>query len=359
MKNKLTKSLAYVSVEIGSSKLPFITLLIWVTIIKVAISAGVVFFIEFMELGRLWAYPDFDVYSSGKTTGPNFLYSIFINLLQAKSLSNPVLIMLACVSSGLIDTVCIYLFASMYPVNRKIIIMYLIFCLHPYFSFYTFRFDTVFFGKISCILFICSLHFKEKINSEFSNFLMLFLSMFRLSSLIFLFASLISDKRLNKLDKKFLSFFTIWLIFSYIIYSLNTGYSKMIMATPETYGWQIDYTKNLFGSYGFIIDNLVLYVLKTIVLFGGREAIYINQFSYFDNSYYPNLEYFALFCIALFNFLSLISFILIAKTNKFLFPVLFSLSLLVFCIITVSHMRYLVIFYPMLLIGWMKLAPKD
>ena len=49
---------------------------------------------------------------------------------------------------------------------------------------------------------------------------------------------------------------------------------------------RLSFDYGLFGSYGFIIDNLVLYVLKTIVLFGGREAIYITQFSYFDNSYY-------------------------------------------------------------------------
>ena len=149
--------------DIKLDKLSFINLFIWVTIIKILISAVLVLIIEYMEIGNLWSYKDFNFYNEGNKTGPNFFYAIFLEFIKAESLSNPILIILACISSGLIDTFCIYFYSSKYHINRKIIIMYLLFCFHPYFSFYTFRFETIFFGKIACVLFLGQLFFKGKI----------------------------------------------------------------------------------------------------------------------------------------------------------------------------------------------------
>ncbi len=334
---------------------------IWVTIIKILISAVLVLIIEYMEIGNLWSYKDFNFYNEGNKTGPNFFYAIFLEFIKAESLSNPILIILACISSGLIDTFCIYFYSSKYHINRKIIIMYLLFCFHPYFSFYTFRFETIFFGKIACVLFLGQLFFKGKINSELSNSLILFCSMFRLSNLVFLLASIVSDARLKKLDfnKNFIFSSLIFLTFAYFLFRLNDGYADVVLATPTTYGWSIEDSQNLFGTFGLALDNIILYTLKTLVLFGGREAIYVYQFNYFENSNYPILEYSVFFVLALFNIVCLGSFILFAKRNKFLFPVLISLSLLVLSILTVAHMRYLVVFYPMLLIGWLSLGQNN
>lgn len=361
MKPQFDSVLTYFSRDIDLSKTHFIVVLFWVTIIKISISAFMVLVIEFIEIGSLWAYSDFDYYSSGYKTGPNFLYSIFISFIKAESLSNPLLIMLACIGSGLIDTVCIYFYMSRYQVTRQVVIMYVIFCLHPYFSFYTFRFDTIYFGKIACALFIGKLFLRQKINSDLSNFFILALSMFRLSNLIFLFASILSDTQLLKLklNRKVVFSNSIFLILAYIFYSLNVGYTELVLATPTSYGWHINDTQNFFGTYGFFLDNVILYTLKTFVLFGGREAVYISQFTYFENSNYPNLEYFAFFVLAFFNIGCLGSFIFFAKKNKFLLPVLISLSLLILSILTVAHMRYLVVFYPMLLIGWISLGQKN
>ena len=321
-----------------------------------------------MELASLWTYPDLDYYL-GIKTGPNFLYFHFLNFIQADSLSNPILILLACVGSVLIDTVCIYLFVSKYQINRYIIIMYILFCLHPYFSFYTFRFDTMFFGKIACALLIAKLLWKEKINSELSNFFILFLSMFRLSNLVFLFASMVSDRRLVKseFNKTFVFSSLIFLILAYATFTLNNtkfvtdnmenvSYTDLVLSTPTIYGWAIEDTQKMFGSYGLTFDNLILYTVKTLVLFGGREAIYTTKFEYFDNSNFLYLEYFTFFSLALFNLICLISFVLFAKRNNFLIPVLLSFSLLVLHILTVGHMRFLIVFYPMLLIGWISLG---
>ena len=360
MKAKFESALTYFSGNIDLNKIPFISFLFWVTVIKISISALLVLVIEFMEIGSLWAYSDFDYYSSGSKTGPNFLYSIFIDIIKAESISNPILIILSCVSSGLIDTLCIYFYSAKYRITRQVVIMYLIFCLHPYFSFYTFRFDTIFFGKIACLIFIGKLFLREKINSELSNFFILLLSMFRLSNLAFLFASLLSDNRLLKLKltKAFVFSSLIFLISAVVIFSLNTGYSELVLSTPKTYLWTIADMKNLFGTYGLAIDNLILYTLKSLVLFGGREAVYIYQFEYFGRSSYPNLEYCAFFVLALFNLVCLSSFVLLAKRNRFLFPIFLSLALLLLSILTVAHMRYLVVFYPMLLIGWISLGQK-
>ena len=361
MKPKLNLTLAYFLADIKLDKLSFINLFILVTIIKIAISAVLVLIIEYMEIGNLWSYKDFYFYNSGNKTGPNFLYSIFIEFIKADSLSNPILITLACISSGLIDTLCIYFYSSKYQINRQIIIMYLIFCFHPYFSFYTFRFDTIFFGKIACVFFLGQLFFKGKINSELSNSLILFFSMFRLSNLVFLLASIFSDTRLMKLDvnKNFIFSSLIFLTFAYFLFTLNIGYADIVMATPTTYGWSIEDSQNLFGTFGLALDNIIVYTLKTLVLFGGREAIYIYQFNYFENSNYPIFEYVVFFVLALFNIICLGNFILFAKRNKFLFPILISLSLLVLSILTVAHMRYLVVFYPMLLIGWISLGQNN
>lgn len=353
--------LAYFSADIKLEELSLINLFVWVTIIKISTSAILVLIIEYMEIGNLWSYKDFYFYNSGNKTGPNFLYSIFIEFIKADSLSNPILIMLACISSGLIDTFCIYFYSSKYHLNRQIIIMYILFCFHPYFSFYTFRFDTIFFGKIACVLFLGQLFFKGKINSELSNSFILFFSMFRLSNLVFLFASIVSNTRLIKFEfnKNFLFSSLIFLILAYVLFTLNIGYADVVLATPTTYGWSIEDSQNLFGTFGLVLDNIILYTLKTLVLFGGREAIYIYQFNYFENSNYPIFEYFVFFILALFNIVCLSSFILFAKRNKFLFPVLISLSLLVLSILTVAHMRYLVVFYPMLLIGWIVLGQNN
>jgi len=371
VKRKFNITLKYFSSDIDLSKISFISVLLWVTLVKISISTFWVLIIEFMELASVWTYNDLNTYL-GIKVGPNFLYFNFLNFIQAESLSNPILILLACVGSVLIDTACIYLYVFKYHTNRYVIIMYLLFCLHPYFSFYTFRFDTMFFGKIACVLFIAKLLWKEKINSELSNFLIVFLSMFRLSNLVFLFASMLSDRRLIKseFNKTFVFSSLIFLILAYVSFNLNNtklvtvnmeniSYTDIVFSTPTTYGWVIEDTKNFFGTYGLALDNLILYMIKTLILFGGREAIYTTKFEYFDNSNFLYLEYFAVFSLSLFNLVCLISFVLFAKRNKFLIPILLSLSLLLLHILTVSHMRYLIAFYPMLLIGWISLGQKN
>jgi hypothetical protein len=46
---------------------------------------------------------------------------------------------------------------------------------------------------------------------------------------------------------------------------------------------------------------------------------------------------------------------LFARKNAIFFPVIISLLLLVFCIFTVGHMRYLVTYYPFILFGWLNI----
>ena len=371
VKRKFNYTLRYFSSDIDLRQVSLVTVLLWVTLVKISISAFWVFILELMELASVWSYNDLNTYIDIKT-GPNFLYFNFLNFIQAEDLSNPILILLACVGSVLIDTICIYLYVTTYHIKRYIIIMYLLFCLHPYFSFYTFRFDTMFFGKIACVLFIAKLLWKEKINSELSNFLILFLSMFRLSNLVFLFASMLSDRRLTKseFNKTFVFSSLIFLILAYVVFTLNNNqfdtsnmesvsYTNLVLSTPTIYGWALEDTQKLFGTYGLALDNLILYTIKTVILFGGREAIYTTKFEYFDNSNFIYLEYFAVFGFALFNLVCLISFVLFAKRNKFLIPILLSFSLLVLHILTVSHMRYLIAFYPMLLIGWISLGQNN
>ena len=351
----------YLRTEIDLIKLPISTLFIWITFIKLSTSLIMVLIIHYLELGNVWLYPDFRFYSSNYNyTSPNFGYSIFIGLTNATSISDTLLVTLSCLLSGFIDTLCVFFFISRFNLSRMTIVLYILFCLHPYFSFYTFRFDTTLFGKLACTLFIGNLLLKEKINSTLFNYIILILSTFRITNALFLISNILNNWDLLKSNKKIYYILNsfILVIFLFILFYLNFGYIKIVANATKNFDWNIEYIQSLFGKHGFIFDYTILYALKSIILFGGREAIYTSKLLFFQNSIFPYLEYLSLFVLAIFHIYCLAAFVTISKKNKFLIPVLVSLSLLVFCVLTVGHMRYLVSYYPMILIGWLSFSQK-
>ena len=142
------------------------------------------------------------------------------------------------------------------------------------------------------------------------------------------------------------------------VLALNDTYFNLIAATSDGFGWTVEYTRSIVGEFGAIADAIINYALRTWVLFGGREAIYVTKFSFFENSMHPNSWYIIISGLALFHILCFASFINFAKKSKVLLPVLISLFILVFCIFTVGHMRYLNSYYPIILLGWLHLWSK-
>lgn len=303
----------------------------------------------------MWAYGDFAEYQKGNFPGPNFLYGIFINKISAEAISDPILVVLAILFSVLIDVGCAHLFIQKFKITILTVTMYLIFCLHPYFSFFTFRFDTLFFAKIACLLFLYYLVYRTRINNNLIKYSIIFLSMFRLTALLFLFAIIIKDLFLSKSKNKKVDIFhsSFLLCISFLILSLNFGYSEKLFEASQQHGWTLEYTRGVFGEYGLIFDYIIHYFSRAMIILGGRDRIYIEQFEYFKSIEFFYFELTAFFTLAIFHFVCFISFIKFSKEHMVLIPVLSALSLLLLCLFTVGHLRYLVGYYPMLLLGWL------
>ena len=305
--------------------------------------------------GDMWAYGDFAKYQEANFPSPNFLYGIFINKISAEAISDPLLVTLAILFSVLVDVGCVYLFIQKFRITTQTVIMYLIFCLHPYFSFFTFRFDTIFFSKIACLLFLYYLLYRDRINTNFIKYTIIFLSLFRLTALLFLVSTILSDLFQHKPKNQIFSLLHLLLLvgFSIVIFILNFGYTRLLFGASEQHGWTLEYTRGVFGQYGLMFDYVIHYFSRAMIILGGRDRIYIEQFEYFKSIEFVYFELSAFFTLAVFHLVCLISFIKFSKKHKVLIPVLSSLSLFLLCLFTVGHLRYLVGYYPMILLGWL------
>ena len=309
----------------------------------------------YFGFGDMWAYGDFVSYQKATFPGPNFLYGIFINKISAEAISNPILVVLAILFSVFIDVGCAHLFIQKFKITTLTVIMYLIFCLHPYFSFFIFRFDTLFFSKMACLLFLYYIFYRHLINANLVKYTILFLSMFRLTALLFLFSIILHDLFLSKSKNKKVNLFHLSLVLclSFLILFLNSGYSDKLFGASQQHGWTLDYTRGVFGEYGLIFDYIIHYFSRAMIILGGRDRIYIEQFEYFKLIEFVYFELTAFFTLAIFHLVCLVSFIRFSKKQMVLIPVLSSLSLLVLCLFTVGHLRYLVGYYPIILLGWL------
>lgn len=313
-------------------------------------------YIIHLGFGDLWKYSDFADYNEGYSIGPNFLYALFVYGIGADTIANPVLVALAVFFSALIDTASIYLFQQHFKIKTFTIFMYLVFCCHPYFSFYTFRLDTLFFSKLACLSFLYWLFYRDLIKTEIIKYLILFLSMFRLSSLIFLLPIIFKDLFLLN-SKNIIQLISIASVSAMVLF-LNTGYVGIVFSAAKNLNWTLNYTQSIVGEFGFLVDYIIHYIIRFFLLLGGREAIYAYQIEYFISSEAVVLEVVAFFTLAFFHFICFLSFLLFSKKKMVLIPVLLSLSLLVLCLFTVGHMRYLVGYYPIILLGWLLIGAQ-
>lgn len=329
----------------------FFKIFLFILFLKPITSSLMAILVNYITGIDIWAYGDFEYYTQNNIIGPNFLYGTFISLIGAKSLSDTILVILAGFISIIIDTICIYIFIINFKLTKLAIAMYLLFSLHPYFSYYTFKLDTLIFSKLACALFLYGLLTNQDRKIKFLNYMLLLLSMFRASSLIFLVSIVFNNSK--TLFKKQKIHLLIIVILSVITITINYSYFEIMLSSKKEFGWSIEYTKTIFGEFGSVIDIIIHYTSRVFVLFGGRESLYVYKFSYFEQAQFPNFELFIFIFFVCFHLLCLFSFVTYSIKKNILIPVLVALLMLALSIFTVGHMRYLISYYPFILLGWL------
>lgn len=311
---------------------------------------------QYVDIVDLFSYDDFDGYKTGGHVYANFLYSYFVKLIGATSIGDPRLYILGIIIAVFLDILVLHLFSKYFLISFKTLIFYGLFSLHPYFSTYAWRFDTLDFASFSCILFLIILNYRLNYSKAVVILLLiLLLSMFRMSALVFWLAGAVaiylSKDRLQVFKIKNLSL-VVMLILSFLIVRQNgSTYLYSVANATEIYGWSLDATRSIFGNFGYIFDLVIHYTFKITVLLGGREALYtegIKEILSYKAGIYQlcSVPFFAVF-----HFVALLSFVRFTQRSGFILPVLISFSALIVAVFTVGHMRYLLPYQPMILFG--------
>jgi len=335
---------------------PFLRIFFIILLLKPLTSLVMVTIVFYATDISVWSYGDFEFYKENHILGPNFLYGIFVSLIGAESLANIILVILASFISIITDTICVYIFIMNFKVTKLFFVMYLLFSLHPYFSYYTFKLDTMIFGKLACAVFLFKL-LSHQAKGKFLNYTMLLMSMFRASSFIFIISIFLKNPKI--LFQKDKMHWGIILILTFTVIAINYAYFDMMLSSKKDFGWSVEYTKAKFGEFGTIIDITIHYLIKLFVLLGGREAVYVYKFAYFENATYPNLELLIFMIFALFHLMSLGAFILFSIKSKISAAVIISLLMLILSMFTFGHMRYLIVYYPFIMMGWLYIGSVE
>ncbi len=328
-----------------------------VFVIKVVTSALVCGILVNLGILTLFDYGDFNHYARRLGfISPNFLYSIVIRSMSLETIAHPVLVISAIIGSVCVDVLCILLLIQ-YACNRKFLFLgYCLFCFHPYFAVYTFRLDTLFFSKLACIMFILHVSNSELFKLRYSSVVIAFLVCFRLSAIIFLFGIFINrliDIRFKIFNLKAAIIIMVLITYTAAVLYMNGNYTSQVYYGSKDYGWDTSYSVSIFGNFGYLVDTLLLFMLKILVLFGGREALFTNGLNYFTSDWVGVIQLVIFLILAIFHLFCLIKFISFTSLNKKVFITCLSLFPLILCIFTVFHMRYLLTYYPMILLGFL------
>ena len=186
--------------------------------------------------------------------------------------------------------------------------------------------------------------------------------MFRLSALGFWLAAVVGiywfqrPLQLSKVEKFSL---VIMLILSFLIIRQNGSiYLISLDDSMEIYGWTLDATRSIFGSFGYIFDMVIHYLFRLTILFGGREAAYTEGIQSVLSYKFGIYQLIAMPVFALLHLLGLVSFVRFSQRSRSIGPVLISFIAIIGAIFTVGHMRYILPYQPMILIGILYLAEE-
>ena len=317
------------------------------------ISVSLVYCFNVVELFK---YPDFLAYSKGAYIAPNFLYGYLINFMDAVSISDTRLIFLSIMFSIFIDVLALNLFLKYFKINKKILIIYFIFSLHPYFAIYSLRFDTLDFASLSCIIFLYLLDYRcHRAMVFILLFILLCLSAFRISSLIFFISAVVAsfgfndNHKITLHEKIYLLCMVVCVCF--IFHQNGILYITSVIDAPNRYALNLKNTQVFFGSFGVIFDAIIFSFTKIVALFGGREALYTEGLEYVYSSDFGIIQLIIFLFLAIFHIFCLIQFVKYASIRKQTIPVILTFIIFLFALITVGHMRYILPYHSMILIG--------
>lgn len=304
----------------------------------------------------IFSYVDFVGYMNGEYVYANFLYGLFVNAIDATSIGDPRLFTLGIITAVLIDILTLHLFSKYFLISFKTLLVYGVFSLHPYFSTYAWRFDTLDFASMSCILFLILLNYKLDMGKVISVlFLMLFLSMFRTSALVFWLAAFVAiyliKNRLHfsKIEKY--SIAVMLIVICLIVRQNGSAYLFGVANASVKYGWSLEGTRSIFGTFGYIFDVIIHYLFRIMTLLGGREAVYTEGIGSIIERKLGIYQLISIPILALLHFAGLVLFVRFSYRLGFVIPVLVSFIALVLALFTVGHMRYTLPYQPMILIG--------
>ena len=191
---------------------------------------------------------------------------------------------------------------------------------------------------------------------------LLILSMFRVSSLIFLLSTIISVYILKYKPKiTRIEIFNLILIIILSIFVLNQNgisYWNSIINGPKVYGLNLESTRSFFGDFGDFTNVIIFYATKFVTLLGGREALYTEGIDYIYNSRLGFLQLFVFVCLAIIHVCCIIYFLIFSHKRQNLIAILISLFMLAAALFTVGHMRYMLPYQSMLLIGFLYFTEK-
>ncbi len=344
----------------------FKILFLQVALIKIIISLFVAVGLSYFEFVNVFEFGDFNGYKNPQTNSDaiisrNFLYSDLIHLVGANSISHPIFLIVAVVGAILVDWLCIIIFVNLSETKGPILFAYLIFCFHPYFSIYTFRLTTDFFAKLACVIFITYVFAPKRMSRLITCLLIIFMAMFRIYSLVFLIGLAIDKFKVMAKGKQYLRILFIAFLFSsifiFVLY-LNWSYLREVFVFSKFYGLSQFYTIKIFGDYGEVINFVLHYFYRLFVLLGGREALFTDGIEVFLGSFEGRVQLISFGFLALFHIFCLLCFLRLCISRQVFLEIIFPLSALMFALLSVGHMRYLLSYYPMILIGWFYLTTR-
>lgn len=296
----------------------------------------------------------FSTYSKCDLRSQNSFFTTFNCLFNIKDISNIYVVILAYFFSTVRDLTYILIFYKIVQ-SKYLLIIIVIFSIHPYLAIYHPRFTTNLFASFAFLLIFWLISSNLKCNvfillgfiilTGFRNGLMPFFIIFILLEIYKNF------KEINR-SETFLYLITIFFIFL-VAQIPKVNYPLAIIHDNINYfSWYniIQYfsLENNFISY--LVTFPFVFISHFILLLGFREAVFTDGLSEFlDLSFSANFQLIAFIILSILHFIGLIGFFRFYKNIDirvwsfiaYFFPT----------ILFVSHMRYFVPMIPLTILG--------
>ena len=290
---------------------------------------------------EIFIYPDFQQYIRNDLFSANFGYGIVVRYLNFE-LSNPLYVTVSITFHIYLVYFCtIYLHNYFSKISFTIFVAYL--ALNPFLAASAFLFDTILFVKIFVV--VALMHEKNIITPRQFLYLSLMLALFRFSILLLLLPYLISNKFWSSVGLRYL---IVSILSGCLIFLAQGDYLSRFGSSIDRYNWNEE-TGSLFEFLKYDwLSKIFVYFSKTLLLFGGREAMYTQGLKAFIDQE----KYLQLIMCSFLAIVNLIGFVIFCLSKKFSFQFKMSLFVLVFgSLLSVSHARYITPYMPIFAIS--------